>query len=321
MKTTLKINILLLVLICFFHLGCTNTVTPVNSDSTTPFRIPTNTAVASTTPRSTYTSVPTPPQIILPAVTLSVQESETALLELLKTNGGCKGKCIAGIYPDQITVQEAVDITSQWGMIYRGENSQGKTFFNLVQRPLNERVFVSLSVGTWTNKLVTIDRVRLYIGGAPGYGFLGEDLWLLYDEDMAGFRLDTILKTYGMPSYVGYFFQTTVEIGKPLEGRTIAYSMEMQYERINLIVEIGAMSFYDGENLMLCPSKDPHDLGIVINPERPMIKLQEFRSVTWQALTGTDLEEFYRLFTDEADPNACVTTTLEQIQSLQPSFR
>lgn len=296
-------------------------VTPPVISSTPSFTPDANIATVSATPASTFTQTPSPFQIVFPVKTLSPQESEIALLELLKTNGDCTGKCIAGIRPDKMTVQEAVDTMSRWGTVRIGENSQGKTFINLVQHPLYERIFVRLSIGTWTSKLKTIDRVALYIGGAPGYGLIGEENWSLYNKDLMGFRLDTLLKTYGVPSYVGYFFQTTVEVGKPLEGRTISYSLEIQYEKINLVVGIGAMSFYDGENLMMCPSKDPHDLGIEINPERPLIERQDFYPVTWQALTSTDLETFYQMFTDETDPNVCITTNLEQIQLLQPFFR
>jgi hypothetical protein len=250
-------------------------VTPPAISSSPSFTTEAIIATASATPTSTFTPTPSPFQLVFPAKTFSPEESDIALLELLKTNGDCTGKCIAGIRPDEMTVQEAVDIMSRWGTVRIGENSQGKTFINLVQHPLYERIFVKLSVGTWTSKLKTIDRVTLYIGGAPGYGLIGEENWSLYDKDLTGFRLDTLLKTYGVPSYVGYFFQTTVEIGKPLEGRTISYSLEIQYEKMNLVVGIGAMSFYDGENLILCPSKDPHDLGIEINPERPLIERQD----------------------------------------------
>jgi len=299
----------------------TGNVMPTVISSTPSFTPEAIVATFSATPTSTFTLTPLPFQLVFPAKTFSPKESDVALLELLKTNGNCTGKCIAGIRPDEMTVQEAVDTMSRWGTVRIGENSQGKTFINLVQHPLYERIFVKLSVGTWTSKLKTIDRVTFYIGGAPGYGLIGEENWSLYDKDLMGFRLDTLLKTYGVPSYVGYFFQTTVEIGKPLEGRTISYSLEIQYEKMNLVVGMGAMSFYDGENLILCPSVDPHDLGIVINPERPLKERRDFFPITWQALTSTDLDAFYQMFTDETDPNACITTNLEQIQTLQPSFR
>jgi hypothetical protein len=252
---------------------------------------------------------------------MSPQEVEAGLLELLRTNGNCTGKCIGGIRPDEMTVQDAVNTMTQWGAVRIGEDVLGRTFINLDQNILYERVGVYLSVGTWTEKLETIDHVSLRIQGVSGPYFVGDDLWLANRDAWWGVRLDNLLIAYGVPSYVGYEFATTDDRLSSLEGRTIAYTMEMQYEQINLVVGIGALAYYDGENLFLCPSQDPHDLGIKINPERPLEKLQEFYPVTWQALTGTDLEAFYQKFTDEADLDACITTTLKQIQALQPDFR
>lgn len=298
--------------------GCTF----MNENSVATATLPlsyTATTIPTATRQPVETSTPASNYIVFPAVTLSPQDSESALLELLKTNGNCIGKCVAGIQPDNMTVQNAVDKMAQWGMVRISENNQGKTFINLTHPPLYKEVIVDLSVGTWTKKFETIDKVALSIHGNDS--FLREDVWLANREIWLGFRLDNILKAYGIPSYVGYFFQTTVEIGAPLEGRTVSYSIDIQYEETNLVVTIGALAYYDGENLFLCPSKDPHTLGIEINPERSLIERQEFRPVTWHALTSTDLNMFYQTFTGDNAFEECVTTNLEQIQTLQPSFR
>jgi len=269
-------------------------------------------------PSSTLT--PTPYQIVLPLITMSPQESENALLELLKTNGDCTGKCIAGIRPDEMTVQEAMDIMAQWGMVRIGENSQGKTFINLDQSPLYGQVSVYLSVGTWTKKLETIDNVAIRIEGFSDR-FLGEDAWLTYREALRGFNLDNILKAYGTPSYVGYDFSSNFNPASPLEERSFSYGMSMHYEQLNLEVFIAALAYYDGQDLFLCPSKDPHYVWIEINPERPLKELPGFYPVTWQALTGTDLNVFYQMVTNGTNPDACIKTTVEQILTLHPSFR
>jgi hypothetical protein len=133
--------------------------------------------------------------------------------------------------------------------------------------------------------------------------------------------LDNLLKTYGVPSYVGFFFQTIVEEGSSLEGRTIAYNMEMQYDQTNMTTVIGGLANYDGETLFLCPTSDPHELGIQINPERNLNERQEFFPVTWQALTDSDLPTFYRKFTDDIRSDACIETTLQEVEALQPTFR
>jgi hypothetical protein len=328
MKSYLYGDVMYLILSCLTVASCTFVSEKSLVVATDIFRTPSATRLVpvSETPTFVKTIQPTQiltstlQQIVVPAVTMSSQEAENALLKLLKTNGNCMGKCVAGIYPDSMTVQDAIEKMAQWGMVRTGENSQGKTFINLVQNPLHEKIIVNLAIGTWARKLETIDRVSLRIRESSEL-FVGEDIWLANREAWQGFRLDNILKAYGIPTFVGYFFQTTVEVGAPLEGRTIAYDMELQYEEINLIVHIGALAYYDGESLFLCPSKDPRSLGIEINPERSLKELQGFSPVSWQALTGTDLGEFYRMFTDNTNLDPCVKTDLEQIQSLQPYFR
>jgi hypothetical protein len=217
-------------------------------------------------------------------------------------------------------VHDAANTMAQWGMISIGENWQGKTFVNLEHNPLYGQVYVSLTVGTWTQKLETIDRVSFRIKGPPGVKYLGDDVWLANLDTWQGFRLDNLLKAYGVPSYVGFFFQTIVEAGSPLEGRTISFGLEMQYKGLNLHVAIGALAFYDGRNLYLCPSKDPRNLEIEINPDSSLQKKQGFYSVSWQALAGVDLNAFYQMFTDQNNADVCITTTLGQIQDLQPDF-
>lgn len=314
--------------------------TPANGESVTPPTVgiainPTATktatatfedaATVTTTPtktlQPTHTLTSTPAQFALPEITMSPQESEDALIELLKTNGDCTDKCIAGIWPDEMNVQEAVDIMSQWGPIEMVEDFEGDTFIHLRQDPLYGQIVVKLSIGTWTKTLETVDKVTVRIKSSSDDAFLGEELWLSDQGTLQGFQLDNILKTYGVPSYVGYFFQTAVEQGVSLEGRTIHYYMDMHYEELNLIAGIGAMAYYDGETLHICPSKDPHGVGIEINPESSLKELEEFRPVTWEALANTDLEAFYQLLTDETNPDACIETTLEQIQTLQSYFR
>lgn len=270
------------------------------------------------TSQVTTTITPEPGQVVFPKVTMSSKEAEDALLELLRTNGNCQGKCIAGIRPDDMTLQDAINIMSQWGMVKVDKNSQGKAFINLVQNPLGGEVNVNLSIGTWTKEMETIDRVYFYLSGPPGDLFLKDDLWLVNRDTWRGFRLDNVLKSYGVPSYIGYFFQTIVDVGTPLYGRTVSYTMDIHYDRLNLVVTIGAVAYYD-EDLFICPSIDPHNLGLEINPERPLTERQDVYAVTWQSLTGMDLDRFYQMFT--AKPDACISATLEQILTLQPSFR
>ncbi|HZU86985.1 MAG TPA: hypothetical protein VFF78_05850 [Anaerolineaceae bacterium] len=303
--------------------GCaisTSTAIPHAAPSPTATVIPSQVHTATSTVRPTHTFTPVSNQVVLPEVTMSPQEAENALLELLKTNGNCTGKCIAGIYPDDMTLQEAVDTMAQWGTIRTGKNVLDMAYIAIEQYPLPEGVLVSLGVVSDTDTLESIDHVEIWIFSGSER-FLGEDLWLANRDAWQGFRFDNLLKAYGVPSYVGFTFATIVEVGSPLEGRTIEYDIMLYYEQTNLVIVLPTLAYYDGETLFLCPSEDPHNLEIDLNPTDTEANREELFSVTWQALTDTDLDAFYQMFTHETSLEACITTTIEQIMTLQPWFR
>ncbi|MBK9008608.1 MAG: hypothetical protein IPM31_16655 [Anaerolineae bacterium] len=201
-------------LLCLFIVGCAMAnelpVTVTVTSATTP----SSAMIGTLRPSPTFT--PTLYRFVLPLITMSSQESESALLELLKTNGDCAGKCIAGIRPDTMTVQDAAQKLSQWGPMSIFENPNGETYITLDQNPLYGQVAVYLSIGTWTKKLETIDRVRIRIQDSSDI-YLREDALLAYRDTLQGFSLDKLLKAYGVPSYVGYDFTTNVQAGSPLE--------------------------------------------------------------------------------------------------------
>ncbi len=263
-----------------------------------------------------------PHQIVLPSVTMAPDENEKALLELLKTNGNCTGKCLGGIRPDEMTVQEAINKMAEWGMVEIYENPRnGKTYINLDQNQLYGQLNVYLSVGTWTKDLEVIDSVAIRIdgGAATGSHYVKENVWLANQESFRGFRMDGMLKAYGVPSFVGYDFSTISSPSQPLrKGERLEYAMNLQYEQLNISILIGGMAYYDGDTLFLCPSKESHALYVDINPERPLKDLQNVYPVTWQMLTGADLNTFYQTFTSKNAFDECITTDIGRLLTLQP---
>ena len=294
----------------------TVTPTPTIEQTATATPVP---PTPSATPRPTQTATPTGFQLALPAVTLSTQEAEAGLLALLRTNGNCTGKCLGGIRPDEMTVQEAVDVMSQWSMVRIGEDSLGRTFLHLEPNALSQQIGVFLSVGTWTKEFETIDDVILGIQDIAydnGDTEIEEEVWRENWETWQAVRFDNLVAAYGVPSFVGFDFTLGPAPKSSRIGRTFEYGMAIQYEQTNMDILIGATPYYDGSQLIVCPSSDPHHLNIKINPERPLSELQQFTPITWEELTGTDLEAFYQYFT--ATPDACIETTLEEIQTLDP---
>lgn len=263
---------------------------------------------------STSTSYP----IILPSITMRPQESESALLELLKTNGNCAGKCIGGVRPDEMTMQDGVEIFSQWGTMSTYENPNGELYVTLDQNPLLGLINVYFSIGNRTKDFESIDHVRIRIE-ASSNRYIDESVWSENSETFQGFRMDKLLEAYGLPSYVGYDFSTlSSPMLPPEKGERISYGMSLHFDQLNLHILISAKAYFDGKSLLLCPSRDPHYLLVEINPERPLKELRSVFPVTWQALTDTDLSEYYQTFMVEDAFDVCVATNMEKIIKLQP---
>ena len=297
MNRFLRKKLLVLFLLCWFLVSCyPNRLVNGITQTVTPGA----TATASKTPPPIATFTPTPFQLVLPARTLSPQESENALLELLRTNGNCTGKCIAGIRPDEMTVQEAIHIMSQWGMMSIGEYNPGKTNVNNEPGQLYGKVGVYLSITTWKKKFETIDNVSFHIQNIGG-GRIETDLWSENHDIWKGFRIDNLLKSYGIPSYVGFRFEGMSSVG------AVRYISEIQYQDLQIAINSQSIALYDGENVFLCMTKDPHTLSMEIYPETPLDTRKRHALATWQSLSGADLEAFYQMFTNDAE--ACIKTT------------
>lgn len=319
--------LLCLVILSLWVTACTpyemSESTPVTSTVTGDDYPVVNTTVTPTRSLTPILSLTQNPGLVeLPSITLSPQEEENALLELLETNGNCTGKCIGGIYPDEMTVQEAVNVMSQWGMIRTGKNYIGDTYFSVINDILFEQVSINFYILTKSKAIQNIDSVIFEIHGIPEINYtLAENVWLANWDTWRVFQLDKLLQTYGAPSYVRYLFTlNNVEVGSSLEGRTIVYSMELLYEQENMVISISGTGYYDGEQLSICPSKDPHSLMIEINPDRPINEFKNIYPITWEGLTDSTLDVFYQYFTDEPNPDMCFTTTLEKIRDLDYSF-
>lgn len=293
-------------LLCLGIQGCSAGDNPA---APTIFEIPSSSLATATSYQqpepSAFPPTPTPIRLVIEPETLaaSSKEAEVALLDMLKTNGGCTGKCVAGIRPDEMTVQEAVNKMAQWGAIRIGRNFRGDTFINLIEDPLSYQLEVRLSIGTWTNELETIDEVSMLVGNnawPEETDFVNEDI-------MRSFHLGSLLKSYGVPSFVGFFFEEDVTD----DSKLYYPSFYIQYAQYNLKISKFALAYLDGADLFLCPSKSAsHSLNIVINPEVPLEQYQNGLD-TWEELSGTDLNTFYEMYTDEANPDVCISVSVK----------
>jgi len=310
--------------VCLLVVGCAVDNSGSVASTTETNHIPLETVVSSiiaVTASPTTSLLPTTPSalspvpIVLPVTTMLPQEAEDALQDLLKTNGNCTGKCLAGIYPDEMTMQEGVDQMAQWSMLSVDEDNDGRTFVHVVPPALSDKQ-IRINLVLILRQQI-IDGVSFYIPRRiDGAEFVDADVWLANRETWEAFQLDNLLKAYGTPSFVGFFMET-----RGTEGESIAYTLDIQYEQMNLKIGIGGLAHRNGQDVIICPSKDPHSLGIDINPERPLREIQQFSPITWQALTGSDLQTFHHTFTNESSSDGCVVITLSKIIELDPYFR
>jgi hypothetical protein len=319
-------------LLCLFTMGCTGSTdsqftatsdiktTQIETRTPTLISLPSVTNTPSRTPHPTITLTPTEVELMFPAVTMSSQEAEDALIALLKTNGNCTGKCLAGIRPDEMNLQEALKVLAQWGMIRIGEDIFGNKYINLDQEPQFDAIQVYISVGPWTNDLSKIETVLTRVEGVS-LNYLPSDYWVDRSGILAGFRIEKILDTYGDPTFIGFFFATYYGPEAHEDERPFLYSMEIHFQHLNIQVNISGPAYFDGENLFICPKTDPHNVWIWVNPESPLIEYEEKFPVTWQELSGEELSSFTDLINDKDGLNNCLSTTVEKIESLQPGFR
>lgn len=252
---------------------------------------------------------------------MSPQEVEQALRELLRTNGGCKGRCIAGIYPDEMTVQEAVNQLAQWGPLESGGDSE-YSYVTTSQSTLSDLATIYLGFGSYSKFTKPIDEMQISITRIlQGGELISGETWQANREAWQAFQFDQLLKAYGMPSFVGFDFRSIAESWTDFNGRSIEYALNLNYGEHKLELIFVGVAYYNQGVVRVCPSVDPHVLSIIVNPSMTKEERDEVYPLAWWELTGTDLTAFYQKFTDESNPDACFTTTVEKILELDPYFR
>jgi hypothetical protein len=322
------------ILLPLWLVGCNSRTENTPMPTSQPLASPSIIVVSSYTPApnktvvgmpagATRTSVrtdPVPKSIMIPTDTLTPQETENHLLDLLRTNGDCKGKCVGGIYPDEMNLQEAVNQLAQWGRVRSYQNPKNEFFYRLDQQSQDGKVWVQISIGPGTEEQSAVNSIGMRVTGTSD-SYIDSEAWQANRTSWHAFHLDGILTAYGVPSEVRFHFSTDVK-GKWLEeGRTIFYWMHLSYQALNMVVDLSGLAREDKGEIFLCPAIDPHYLDIEYNPNLDQEKIATFLPVTWQELMGVDNLTFYQQFSDQKNWPACITTTVNQILSIDPYFR
>ncbi len=298
-------------LILIFLVGCsaTNTNTPPQKFLPTSTVLPKTTSsiipsIFLLTPTFTKTPAPTltntfSPTItispsITPRPTLSENEKDAILRDLLTTNGNCQTLCLFGIEPGKTTFDQTYELLSPIlgkGVIRKDENgavtSYGTGF------SAGEYILGEVSFRIKMNVVVSID------------GRVGNlDKEEVQPTEWSAFSLKNILKTYGVPSKILFFIDTPHEtVTNP--GAVYSYFLFFDSYPVAVYTLGGWMPFSETYHLCLAQQK-PEYIRIWIN-SNDYGPTSGGRDITQAAFLSN--QDFYNIFIQ--DEKGCIDLKAE----------
>lgn len=278
------------------------TLTPIPSPSVTPSPIITPTItpkVVINPPTSTVTAPIQAPMI----PTLSVEEADVFLRELMANNGGCELPCWWGVVPGETTEQVAHDMFLSWG-IREWVISEAYRSVNLgYARPDFPHYIPDVSVNMWVeNNLVQYISIS---GQKPK-----QELELQFIEDWQQYSLSNILEQYGVPTHV------RLESIPPDRSST-TYILGLSYPSLGIEVSyVIEAEYIDNQQHLICPDF-AHFNFIILDLYSPDYgthvpeyiipnNLEEY--ISWEVSTGSSIESFYETY-HHTDEISCITLT------------
>jgi hypothetical protein len=188
----------------------------VGGEVTQPTPIPpTATMTASPSQTLTSTVMPTNTPTLTPLPTLSQEEAIQEITELMQTNAGCTTPCVWGISPFLNSFSEAQNFFSKFGGDWGSMKSGLLNCHTPDLRFYKLDVGVSLCEKNGEFRQIVVDL----------YGLNEPDIT---NQDWLAYRPDSILRTYGLPTYIRIF----LGMGPTPPGQKIkvGYTMIFIYE-------------------------------------------------------------------------------------------
>src|SRR6185436_9536152 len=308
----------LLILVMFSLTNCTTQKSDVTGSTDTATPQATNTLAPTIKPSETVTHTPTPTSLptIAPTLTwtplptVSVQQSNAKIRELLETNGGCKLPCWWGITPNKTAWPEALHFLSpyifqlgQGSTDVSSENGEKHTYtnyqfyFNMLDESQPARIIVDV-------KDDTVFWMTIY-PPATEYKY----------------QLHQLLELLGPPKQILISAQSSSPI--PELPPTV---LVLDYSDVGVWVSYGYIPTRVGENLAICPKfssgkvSNYDNIGgrlelFGIKTEVPRtLSIQEYADMVGgftakklEDVTNMNIETFYNTFIDPK-PEACLET-------------
>lgn len=261
---------------------------------------PTRTRLPTLTPE-----VPTPTM----APTLSPNQEEALILDLLQNNAGCRLPCWWGFTPGKTSWQTAQAFFASLGKKTDGFGGPYVTIYEVELRIHDTQISQTYIV---INGIIDM----IWVGA----GVVRDDKAVfgdpLFAQDWQRYMLPQLLITYGRPREI--LIRTFQEAP---EGGWVPFHLLLFYQQQGILVDYQGPNERSGEQLRWCPQKTNIALWLwspereltlqdvaQMGPNLPLEEVRNYRSL--EEATNMSLDRFYEVF-KRSDNQACLETPAE----------
>lgn len=243
--------------------------------------------------------------------TLTADERELKVRELLKTNAGCKLPCWWSITPGKTAWTEAERLLLSLGVtISNTPDPSGTIFhgtggFDFGEGPLRNRI-------GFDERAKLVESIIIHAEGYNDH--------LAFQSAWQSYSLQQVILTHGQPARV--WLQTTGHFNEPPGGKEMGYSLWLFYDNLGFLYLYDAAVKY-APIYHICPTVQNKEEGMVeinlflqspANPtplevasgKEPNAEQRKYVRTIEEA-SGLNVAQFYELFTQKDKP-ACFDT-------------
>jgi len=288
-----------------------------NISSTTPSHEVTSTNPIVAAESLTKTAVPVSteaPFLMTEIPTLSLDDAQSKLIELLTNNGGCKLPCFWGINPDKSSFQETMEILvplSDISQFTHFETGIGAIDPEYVEDELIIHTSVRFLSDPNTNIVSHIAFTSRALNKVDG-GFIEVFVSSAYSKLVDYYMLKNILTRYGNPTRV--MLSTMARL--PSNSVVGGFKILLLYPDQGILVNYTMQMQIVGENIMGCPSDSSAEFELYASGQSnsffdfleptgwPQIIENTYKPI--DEVTAMTKDDFYQLFSEQTEE--CVLT-------------
>lgn len=244
------------------------------------------------------TCTPTPSPIVPPTFTLrptlTADERQALVREMLETNGGCELPCWWGVTPSQ----------ADWQIVKNRFTGYGGFVFEIPHPTRPYDYYLKMSFDHQDGIVRSIRVIGYIFPGGKSERFA---------QDWHRYSLDQVLTRYGEPS------QVMLEFWPNPPGPYYPYGLFVFYDHKGVLIEYGG-SAIPGEPFRICPQVEGVEylrLWLRSPGEGPALldladldPVERAQMLPLEKATGMDVETFYKTF-KEPDTKICLESPAE----------